>query len=178
MNEIPAPLDAYETAKTGEPTFTLQGGDPLAAHLVRLWAILARLQAGAGISTNDNLLDRAKAAALANASESNRESKALLVRATQAEQVSWTMDEYQKGIVSEVKAPDKLHNEFERLDVYDIRRRMASVISEFFSNLEGHRQELLRHEFIIEGNELDNAISGSILALRSIKEQIEIRRRT
>jgi hypothetical protein len=178
IEPVVAPFDAYETAKPNEPTFTLQGGDPLGAPLVRLWAVLARVQSGMGASITEAVIQSAVKTACTHVSEGNSETKALLVRATEAEKVSWLMDEYIKGIVSEGQAPAKVHNEFERLDVYDIRRRMASVISDFFSNLEGHRQELLKHEFITEGDKLDNEIFGAILGLRAIKEQIEIRRRT
>jgi hypothetical protein len=47
--EVVAPLDAYATAKPDEPTFTLQGGDPLAGPLVRTWAFLARRRAGCSL---------------------------------------------------------------------------------------------------------------------------------
>ena len=44
----PGPLDGLLTAKPGEPIFTLQGGDPLAAPLVREWARQARERAHSG----------------------------------------------------------------------------------------------------------------------------------
>ncbi|MEP1231058.1 MAG: hypothetical protein ABJG88_10320 [Litorimonas sp.] len=39
-DSLGAVYDAHETAKTGELTFTLQGGDPYCADLVELWASL------------------------------------------------------------------------------------------------------------------------------------------
>ncbi len=35
-----APYDAHQSAKKGEPTFTLQAGDPFCADLTELWAAL------------------------------------------------------------------------------------------------------------------------------------------
>jgi len=39
-DDVEIAYDAHDTAKTGELTFTLQGGDPYCADLVELWASL------------------------------------------------------------------------------------------------------------------------------------------
>ncbi len=61
--------DAIETAKPGEPIFTLQGGDPFSPDTILHWAGLAR---AAGLVA-DKPEDAAK----------------LLKKATAAEQVAW-----------------------------------------------------------------------------------------
>jgi hypothetical protein len=71
-------LDAYPTAKPGEPTFTLQGGDPFAPGCVLEWAKRARAY---GFTLPEDSAER----------------EDLLLRATNAEQVAWEMQAYQRG---------------------------------------------------------------------------------
>jgi hypothetical protein len=96
--EVVAPLDAYATAKPDEPVFTLQGGDPLAAPLVRLWAQLARLRTGLGKGLwPPSFTDAENAVLNHDVSHDEKESANLLLRATAAEEVSWAMDAYVNG---------------------------------------------------------------------------------
>lgn len=175
--ENPAPLDAYETAKPGEPIWTVQGGDPLGGPLLRVWAVFARIQAHTipeqGV---EYVFKQILTAANNNPPENEDEKKELLIRALETEQISWSMDEYRKGHAVEMQKEIKRINEFDRLDIYDIRRRCASLISNFFSELNDYREELIKHNWLMAESELDNEIAGSILALRAIHKQIEIRR--
>jgi hypothetical protein len=132
VKQMPDPkaLDAHQTAKPDEPTFTLQGGDPAAAPLVRLWAQMARQRCGL-------LPDCQIEANVLPPPENDHEREELLKRATLAEELSWDMDSYQKGtgaeeaeISSENPAID------ERLDLFDLRRFSASRISGMFSELQ------------------------------------------
>lgn len=83
--ETPGDYDALETAKPGEPIFTLQGGDPLAPPCITLWSELCRH------------------AALAESDDAKRE--ALLKKATAAEAVAWAFDDYRKGVQPDPVAP-------------------------------------------------------------------------
>lgn len=73
----PGSYDAIETAKPGEPLFPIQGGDPFGPATVLHWARLART---AGEAEPDD-----------------RRSVKLLRKATDAEQVAWEMQAYQRG---------------------------------------------------------------------------------
>nr|WP_047169709.1 NaeI family type II restriction endonuclease [Sphingomonas sp. Y57] len=73
----PGEYDAFETAKPGEPIFTLQGGDPLAPPTILHWADLAR-----GVARQETKQERADA---------------LFKKAANAELVAWAMAEYQRG---------------------------------------------------------------------------------
>lgn len=73
----PGEYDAFETAKPGEPIFTLQGGDPLAPGTVMFWA------------------EGARKAAFAE--EKPARARLLLTKATNAEFVAWAMTDYQRG---------------------------------------------------------------------------------
>jgi hypothetical protein len=172
MSEIPA-LDAYQTAKPDEPTFTLQGGDPLAAPLIRLWVCAARMQNGLGTALD---VQELYAAAQDNKIESNSEARKLLVRATWAEREGWKFDEYRKGNLTEEQSPARTFDEFARLDIWDIRRRCAGLISNFIGELNEYRMQLIKHEFLIEDGELDNVIFGEIAGLQSIMARIEVKK--
>ncbi len=78
--EVPGPFDGFATAKPGEPIFTLQGGDPIAARLVHLWAW------------------RARKIAIREMGDTPK-GQALLLRAREAEKVAWSMEEYLRGEV-------------------------------------------------------------------------------
>lgn len=85
----PGPFDGMESAKPDEPVFTLQGGDPLAPELVRGWAEKARERA-------------------IQLRKDGKEEKAdaLLIKATEAEKISWNMESYAKG-EKEVRAHEE-----------------------------------------------------------------------
>lgn len=133
--EVVAPLDAYATAKPDEPTFTLQGGDPLAPPLVRMWALLARRRAGLLRFGGEGDFSELIEAAIGNdVSSDERERESLKVRATAAEEVSWAMDAYQKGEHATDKpseAQDTHLNELQRIDLHDLKVRVASKLSNF-----------------------------------------------
>src|SRR3982750_1163012 len=93
-----APLDAYVTAKPNEPTWTVQGGDPLGGPLLRIWAVFARIQAGVIPEQGTEFVyEQILKAANNNPPENERERDELLIRATKTEEVSWSMDTYRSG---------------------------------------------------------------------------------
>lgn len=98
--QTPGPFDGFESAKPNEPIFTLQGGDPLGAPLVQLWADLARVRAGSSALSGDAImarLQRAVAVALGDKVLDPKKADALLLRASEAEKVVWSMDDYRTG---------------------------------------------------------------------------------
>jgi hypothetical protein len=132
--EAVAPLDAYVTAKPDEPTFTLQGGDPLAAPLVRIWAFLARRRAGIARFDKETFGEMIEAAIGNTVVDDDREHNNLLVRATAAEEVSWAMDAYRKGNHSTdrpTEAADTHLTELQRIDLHDLKVRVAQKLSNF-----------------------------------------------
>lgn len=85
--------DAIETAKPGEPLFSLQGGDPFAPACILLWAQLAREAADRLTSEVETTTAKRRIEKLAaNADKLRR-------KATAAEEVAWAMQEYQRGDV-------------------------------------------------------------------------------
>ncbi len=82
--ERPGSYDAIETAKPGEPLFPIQGGDPFGPPTVLHWARLAR-EAG-------------------EAEADEKRSAKLLRKATDAEQVAWDMQAYQRGHAAQSEA--------------------------------------------------------------------------
>lgn len=96
----PGEFDALETAKPDEPIFVVQGGDPLGPPTVQFWADAARKEARrimdghrAGFEPADER-DEYKPTSI-----DERDADKLLRKATNAEQVSWTMKAYQRGDV-------------------------------------------------------------------------------
>lgn len=171
----PAPLDAFESAKPDEPIWTVQGGDPLGGPLLRIWAIFARIQAGPTIPNVVNFVfEEILKAANKNIPREDKEKEELLIRATETEQISWTMDEYRQGISSGEYIPRKSFDVNERLDIHDIRRRCASFISASFSELNDYREALLNHGWL--ETKLDHEMKEIILDLRLLHDKIEIRR--
>jgi hypothetical protein len=147
--EHPAPLDAFETAKPDEPLFTLQGGDPLAAPLVQLWAMAARCRAGLipadKFLTKDTLNGLTNAAIRHSVAGDERERDNLKVRATAAEEVSWAMDDYRNGHVGTdvpTEAADTHLSELQRIDLYELKVRAAQKLSSFRSELREIREAL------------------------------------
>lgn len=182
IEEAVAPLDAYATAKPDEPTFTLQGGDPLGAPLVRLWSILARLRAGVFQPASLKMwLDGVvEVANNHRTGEDERERDSLLVRATAAEEVSWTMDDYAQGrhaeaLVLEVltEVEQKPLEEIARLDLHDLRIKVAQRLSNFSSELVEMTDKLGDRDF-----DADVLTHMSALAdgLKILSDQIEPRR--
>jgi len=179
-----APLDAYVTAEPDEPTFTLQGGDPLAPPLVRLWAYMARLRAGvltpAGF-TQDWVEGIKEVAASHSVEHNEREQSNLLIRATAAEEVSWSMDEYQHQIPESDKPSkaDETHlEEKAKLDLHDARVRYAQSISNMFSTLTDMRENLLQRGgfFCGEHDPIDEDWLAAIHLLKSLNKAVEPRR--
>lgn len=81
----PGSYDAIETAKPDEPLFPIQGGDPFGPPTVLHWAGLARAE---GLRLIDAHPDK---------SREHSHGLKLLGKATDAEQVAWAMQSYQKG---------------------------------------------------------------------------------
>lgn len=178
--ETPAPLDAYLTAKSNEPVFVLQGGDPLAAPLVRLWAAAARVRAGAVPPSALTGVEVDLKYICADSLVTNeREAAGLLTRATAAEEVSWSMDDYRKGRIGTEEAKPSGENsadEKARLDVYDLRRRCADRISNLRCSIAEYRDDLIAKGYITSGDELDNSIEGLMRSAKTISDRIDVRR--
>jgi hypothetical protein len=170
--EHPSPLDGYESAKPDEPIFTLQGGDPLASSLVRIWAYLARVRCGlrGDVSWISAPIMVAEMNSIAHDPNAVKE---LLTRATQAEMISWLMDGYRRGEESIEEQAARM-DDLTRLDVYDIRRRTTTLISNFGSDLLENMERLRELNY---GSKLvDAEVTEALTALRSIADDIEVRR--
>lgn len=177
IEEAVAPLDAYATAKPDEPVFTLQGGDPLAAPLVRLWAFFARRRAMAVRIEQETFGELIEAAIGHTVEHDDREKQSLLVRATAAEEVSWAMDAYAKGQVDADKpseAADTHLDELARIDLHDLRVRLASRLSNHRCELIEMQEELRKREFtdLILIEQLDTVAD----ALQLLQHDMEPRR--
>lgn len=162
--EAVAPLDAYATAKPDEPTFTLQGGDPLAAPLVRLWALFAREAAGVPDPDLRDLINSTKIERVST----ERERQELLKRATLAEEVSWNMDAYLKGQLGASEegeiSGEKLSVD-DRLDLFDVRVRAAVEIA----NMIAVSKEL--HETLKAKNFEDNLAYAYLKSIFSMLQR-------
>lgn len=175
--ETPAPLDAYETAKDGEPIWVAQGGHPLSAPLLRVWSIFARIMAGVIPDQGTEIVyaEMLRAAQM-NRPDTNAEREGLLIRATQTEEISWAMDDYRNGLAVEEREEIIIAVEFDRLDLFDLRRRCATFMSMFWSEMNEYRLELIRREYMVEGDYIDHQIRRVIDDLKYIHSTIEIRR--
>lgn len=148
--ENPAPLDGYESAKPDEPLFPLQGGDPLGWVLTQLWANLARVRAGVISGDADWIMAVLKVAKDEDVGSDVKEANNLLRRATAAEQLSWTMKDYLTGrVAAEGQTPlaENSLDELARLDVHDLRRRLAAKISNFRCELIEYMDKLIDLEW-------------------------------
>jgi hypothetical protein len=182
--EVVAPLDAYTTAKPDEPTFTLQGGDPLAAPLVRAWAFLARRRAGVVRFEQGSFAELIEAPIGNSVADDEREKDNLLVRATAAEQVSWTMDAYRKGDHATdrpTEAADTHLTELQRIDLHDLRVRVAQKLSNFRCEIEEMHEALTKAGYVDVDDGVGNMIAMSDLKtaaynLKLLNEMIEPRR--
>ena len=170
----PAPLDAYESAKPDEPIFTLQGGDPLGAPLVRLWAYLARVRAGlpGDVCMIDAPIYVAKTTSIEHDPEKRKD---LLLRASQAEQVSWHMDGYRRGEITH-EAEVASVGDLEKLDLYDVRRRFVARLNNSIAELVSYSEELAERKFMEGHSEFYMSVKRVCADLESIRELVEIRR--
>lgn len=178
--EHPAPLDGFARAKPDEPIFTLQGGDPTAGPLVRLWANLARVRAG--VLSYDALEEFLWGAAnqASNAKElEERKQQGLLIRARSAEEISWQMDEYRKGTGEEPEENAGSEPVEQRLiDLYDYRRRCVARLNNSIAELCEMEDELTKREFLKNGNNLyiEGQLHTALQALKRFAERLEVKR--
>jgi hypothetical protein len=178
--EHPAPLDGFESLKEGEPHFTLQGGDPLGAPMVQLWADLARVRAGViSVQACEKVLADVvyQASRQEYAPESERECDLLLLRATKAEEQGWHMAQYFKhGSFAEDQTPEEYSDldEAVRIDLHDYRVKAAQTINGAVYEIDQIRQQLPKLGFNDEAplRVLDEAFN----LLRSASADIEPRR--
>jgi hypothetical protein len=172
---VPHPLDAFETAKSQEPIWTVQGGDPLGAPLLRIWSHFARIQAGAYPAPGiEGIFEQILRAANSYPPENKDKSSELLVRASATEEISWLMDDYLKGF-NAIEVAEVKQTAMDKLDLYDVRRRMARRISGFFSELNEYKEELIRHGWMFES--LEFAIFQAIEELRTIERIVNVKRK-
>lgn len=175
QSEIVAPLDAYATAKPDEPTWTVQGGDPLGAPLLRLWSQLARIMCGQ-ISPTSFDPNEAVNAALETELPNVAEQDELLKRATLTEEISWDMDAYRKGQATDAEpetSGEKLSVD-ERLDLYDLRNFAASRLNNAVGELTEIYDRLQAAGF--EDADVFNALRSSRLALASASKRVRVQR--
>lgn len=177
--EAVAPLDAYATAKPDEPVWTVQGGDPLGAPLLRLWAFCARVRAGSITGDADWIYPLLEAACKPDNSATNeQEINDLLTRATLTEQVSWNMDAYFKGQSFDPKAPAE-KSTAEQIDLFDARVHAADKISGFAGELNNIAEDLKARGFDNVGDAnimLPQLFRYIIQELRRLRGLIEPRR--
>lgn len=125
--EEPGPFDGMENAKPGEPVFTLQGGDPLAAPLVQIWADFARVRAGI-ISADACGASYAKLAGIAAREQAGQHKREeLLIRATEAEAIGWEMDAYRKGEKVVEKVTESYSGHIESEESKEKAKRVRSL---------------------------------------------------
>lgn len=172
---IPPPLDAYATAKPDEPTWTVQGGDPLGGPLLRIWAAFARLRAGVITPGAVNtVFEEVRTAANNRPPENERERDSLLIRASQTEDVSWDMDAYLKGHTHELveETDDNTPEELERIDLHDYRVRSAQKLNNMVAELTEILHELGRRDPVTDYG----PITGCVADIKDIAERVEPRR--
>jgi hypothetical protein len=109
----PGTFDALETAKPGEPIFTLQGGDPFTPPTILYWCELARA---------DALKIRKKA---------DREAR--LRKISVAEQIAWAMQEYQRGEVDHTEAARATYNDSDQLPDSDATTFLARAADRLYN---------------------------------------------
>lgn len=99
----PGDYDAIETAKPDEPLFPIQGGDPRGPGTVQFWADYARACAraclqGAKVRVLDHRFELYGGPDGYEPTEADQlAAEKLLKKATNAEQVGWAMQAYQRG---------------------------------------------------------------------------------
>lgn len=99
----PGDYDAILTAKPDEPLFPVQGGDPRGPSTVQFWADFARAGAraclqGAKVRVLDSRFELYGGPEVYDPTEADQlAAERLLKKATNAEQVAWAMQAYQRG---------------------------------------------------------------------------------
>lgn len=92
------PYDAHETAKPDEPTFTVQGGDPIGYHTVQYWADAARGLARAILNGRHVHFEPTEAdPEYTPTAQDMAAADSWLRKATSAEAKGWDMRAYLKG---------------------------------------------------------------------------------
>jgi hypothetical protein len=167
----PSPLDAYISAAPDEPTFTLQGGDPLAAPLVVLWARLARARCGLGFEPEATMHWLDKVFRDTQVFKSN-EREDLLRRATEAEMVCWAMTAYMKGHKAETRESAEIKPVEARLDLHDYKIYCANRISNAFSEMNDMMSQL---DMLDPDNPVIESIRNEIVSLRTLFNEVEPR---
>ena len=167
----PHPLDAYQSAEPNEPVFTLQGGDPLAAPLVILWARLARARCGLGFEPQATI-DWLSSVVARHQVEAGNKREDLLRRSTEAEMVCWAMEAFHKGHHAEPEDATQPTLVGLKLDLHDYRIYCANRISSAFSELNEMMDEL---DKLNPGDPVIESISNEIINLRTLFNEIEPR---
>jgi hypothetical protein len=102
----------------------------------------------------DGIFAELLSAANKNPPENDRERTGLLIRATQTEEVSWTLDEYRAGRTGADIDPNvPLENSLDekaRLDLHDLRVHAAQYLSNARSELLQFAEALEEHQYSIE----------------------------
>lgn len=177
MTDPVSPLDAYATAKPDEPTWTVQGGDPLGGPLLRVWAVFARVQAGVIVpGAVDNVFEQLLKGANNNVPDTDRGKDELLIRATQTEQVSWDMDAYLKGNLNREEEEEKLEQTLAELDLHDARVRAAQALSNYAGGITEIIEALEPLGFFAGGGNLKAKMLDLRLTLELTRDTIEPRR--
>lgn len=104
----PGSYDAIATAKPDEPLFPIQGGDPFGPPTVLHWVSLCRK---AGMAATDP-----------------KEAERLLRKATDAEQVAWAMQAYQRGQAEVAGARVAYSDHIPEIDGADERHARETLI--------------------------------------------------
>lgn len=152
--EQPSALDGYERAKPGEPIFTLQGGDPIAVEMVKLYISKRRQRA----------LDM----------DEGREAEAELVRCSEAERTLWAMQNYLAGRAQvDAQEQSERSDEPEAVDLFDCRVRAANKLNEMRGELNEIGIELKRRGFTVQS---DAPLYSALDLLEDMKDLIEPRR--
>jgi hypothetical protein len=150
--EKPGALDGFERAKPDEPIFTLQGGDPIAVRLVKVYIWLRRR------------------AAFKIADDRKREAE--LLRCSEAERQLWAMEEYLRSGKVDEKDETPHGNLPAEIDLFDYRVRAAQKVSGMACELLEIDEELRRREFIYDSDEAKALVEG----LRLLRKELEPRR--
>lgn len=120
--------DAHETAKPGEPTFTIQGGDLIGPPAVQHWAELARSEArgilNGSYSDFEPTPDQPEYTPTAR--DMIRADK-LLRKATSAEGVVWEMQAYQRGEQEQAGVRARYDTELPDITVAELDARKVRI---------------------------------------------------
>jgi hypothetical protein len=139
-DEVKQPItDAWLTADPNEPTWTVQGGDPVGPSLLQLWAQLARIRASEPTCRlAEEVVTDSIRVAMDNRAETKAERIELLKRATRTEEISWDMKEFQKGDsgATGVKTSAGISvTENDMLDLWDAQTRACVTLSQMRGEL-------------------------------------------